>query len=340
MRPLLVSLFVVMFSLVGCADPTPIPARAPEGALAIGGGVIRHDLRFRCEETECAGWLYLPAGISKPPVVVFAGGFAGTRDVGLPYFAESLARAGIAAFIFDYRHFGASGGAPRQLVDPWQQLDDWKSAIVFVRGHERLDGGRVALWGTSLGGGLALVAATRDTNIQGVVAQVPHIDSNVEAEATFPGSWWMIRLLFTAWADLAGSIVDDAPLMIPAIAPGDGFGMLVDDAAWNAAKRLVPDRSLYRNEVAARSIFTFDDYNPRVQAAALKAPVLLIASRTDRFAAYSAVEAYAKSHPNAQSIAVEGDHFDSYLPPAASRAAEAGLSFLKQIFEAHPSPEE
>jgi hypothetical protein len=48
-------------------------------------------------------------------------GFAGTRDVALPFFAQRFAASGLAALVIDYRHFGASGGAPRQLIDPWEQ---------------------------------------------------------------------------------------------------------------------------------------------------------------------------------------------------------------------------
>jgi len=321
-------------SLIGCAEPAPIAALPTEQPQAIDNAIVRHDVRFPCGGTRCAAWLYLPQSASPSPVVVMGNGFAGTRDVGLPYFADRFARAGFAVLAFDYRHFGASGGAPRQLVDPWRQLDDWKAALTFVRGDARLDGKRVALWGTSLGGGLALVAATRDANVQAVVAQIPQIDADAEAEATFPGAWWLTRLLFSAWGDLAMSAFTDEPLMIAAIAPHDGFGMLIDDKAYDAVDRLVPKGSTYRNEVAARSIFTFDDYNPRAMAAGLKAPVLLIASKADRFAAYSAVEAYAKSHPNARITTIEGDHFDAYAPPQASIAAQAAITFLKQTLRA------
>jgi pimeloyl-ACP methyl ester carboxylesterase len=291
-------------------------------------GAQRLDLRFPCGDSECAGWLYLPAGSVRPPVVVMAHGFAGTRDVGLPFFAEHFAHDGIAAFVFDYRHFGASGGAPRQLVDPWRQLEDWKAAVAFVRKHDALDGGHIALWGTSLGGGLALITGANDGSVKAVVAQAPQIDSDAEGEATFPGYWWVTKLLFSAWGDLLGSAFGADASTIPAIAPGGGFGMIVDDAAFASFKTLVQPGTLYRNEVAARSIFTFDDYNPAVQAAAIKTPVLLIASRADRFAPFAASQAFANSHPNARLEEISGDHFDVYAAPQADRAAMLASAFL------------
>jgi len=324
-------------ALAGCGAPpsfTPPPA---EPASVLAGGIERQDLRFPCGKTMCAGSLYLPAGGIKAPVVVMGHGFAGTRDTGLEAVAERFARRGIAAFAFDYRHFGASGGMPRQLVDPWQELEDWRAALLFVRASDRLDGTRVAVWGTSLGGGLALITAANEGNVRAAVAQAPQIDSSVEGEATFPGVWWVTRLLFTAWGDLANDALGGAPTEIMAIAPADGFGMIVDDKAYAAFERIVRPGTTYRNAVLARSIFTFDDYNPAVQAAAIKAPVLLIASRGDRFAPFAAAEAFAKKHPNVTLEEIDGDHFDIYAPPRFERASDLAADFLvRYLLEPQP----
>lgn len=306
----------------------PIAALPPEASTTTTGGVERLDLRFPCGETECAGWLYLAPGRAKSGAVIMGHGFAGTRDVGLPFFAERFAGEGLAVLVFDYRHFGSSGGAPRQLVDPWQQLDDWKSALAFIRAREDVDGSRVALWGTSLGAGAALVAATRDGNVRAVVAQAPQIDFGADGAATFPGYWWLTKLLASAWSDLAGRAFSDEASTIAAIAPSGGFGMICDDAAYAAFKSLVGPGTLYRNEVAASSIFTFDDYNPAIQATGLKAPILLIASRADRFAPFVAAEAFARAHPNARLEEIGGDHFDIYSAPHAERAADLATAFL------------
>lgn len=173
--------------LAACAERAEIPAAEPGPAVALAGGIERRDLRFPCGDGVCAAWLWLPPGAAKPPVVVMGHGFAGTRDVALPRVAERFAQAGIAALAFDYRHFGASSGAPRQLVDPWRQLEDWRAAVAFARGLDAVDGARVALFGTSLGGGLALMTAASEADVQAVVAQVPLIDSGREGESTFYG---------------------------------------------------------------------------------------------------------------------------------------------------------
>ncbi len=321
---------ILGLSLAACSEPAAIDAMPVQPAVTLAGNIERQDLRFPCGATQCAAWLYLPPGEAKPPVVVMAHGFAGTRDVTLPAFAEHFARTGIAALVFDYRSFGASGGAPRQLVDPWKHLEDWRAALAFARSLPQIDGTRVGLWGTSLGGGLALVTGAKDGNVRVVIAQVPQIDSNMEGEAAFPGVFWVIRLLFTGWGSLASEAIGTGEWTIPAIARSDGFGMIVDDRAYEAGERGTPPSSTYRNEVVAHSIFTFDDYNPAVQAAGIKAPVLLIAVRGDRFAPFAAAQAFAKTHPNATLAELDGDHFDIYGPPRAERAAELAAQFLTE----------
>ena len=81
-----------------------------------------------------------------------AHGFSGVRDQRLDAYAERFAAAGLACLVFDYRHFGDSGGQPRQLLDIGRQLDDWRAAIAFARSLEEVDGDRIGLWGTSFSG--------------------------------------------------------------------------------------------------------------------------------------------------------------------------------------------
>jgi len=79
------------------------------------------------------------------PVVVLAHGWTGVREQRLDAYAERFAAAGLAALAFDYRHFGASTGQPRQLLDIKRQLADWAAAVAFVRTRSELDAGRVGL---------------------------------------------------------------------------------------------------------------------------------------------------------------------------------------------------
>src|ERR1044072_3402339 len=123
---------------------------------------VRTDVTFPSGGTSCAAWLYRPDGVENPPIVVLAHGFAGFRELRLDAYAERFAQAGYAALVFDYRHWGASGGEARPVLDIKAQQADWRAAIAFARNLEGIDTSRVVGWGTSFGGGHVLDLAAAD----------------------------------------------------------------------------------------------------------------------------------------------------------------------------------
>lgn len=116
-------------------------------------------------------------GKAGAPAVILAHGYGFTRDCGLQPYAERFAAAGIHAFVFDYRGFGASGGRNREVVNAKRQIDDYLAVIDAVRGVEAVDPDRVALWGTSYSGGSVIAASALDGRIAAVIAQVPNLDN-------------------------------------------------------------------------------------------------------------------------------------------------------------------
>ena len=130
----------------------------------------REDLTFPSGEDTCAAWLYRPDGVAGPvPCVVMAHGFTATRGDRLPAYAERFAAAGLAVLLFDYRHFGDSTGAPRQLLDIGRQQADYRAAVAFARTLEGIDAQRIALFGTSFSGGHVVAVAAKDPSIAAVV---------------------------------------------------------------------------------------------------------------------------------------------------------------------------
>src|SRR3954468_4783680 len=105
----------------------------------------RDDVRFESGGQRCAAWLYRPEGYGPHPCVILAHGFGGTRSARLWAFAERFRDAGMAALVFDYRHFGDSEGEPRQLLSVSRQLDDWRAAIGYARGLDGVDPERIAI---------------------------------------------------------------------------------------------------------------------------------------------------------------------------------------------------
>lgn len=172
----------------------------------------RADVWFDSGGTACAGSFYRPQGVGAAVAcVVMAHGAAGTKDLGLSAYAEGFVGAGLAVLLFDYRHFGASGGQPRQLIDIARQLDDYRFAVRFARTCEGVDPTRIALYGTSLSGGHVLAVAASDPLIAAVVSRVPF--AGVEFGRASPRSRVAtLRLVAAAaWDSLRGLLARVAP---------------------------------------------------------------------------------------------------------------------------------
>ncbi|MGW0249040.1 alpha/beta hydrolase [Nocardia goodfellowii] len=131
-------------------------------------------------------------------------------------YAERFAAAGWSVLVFDYRHLGASGGQPRQLVDIGKQLDDWHAALAFARSLPDVDRDRIALWGTSFGGGHVMRVASEDRRVAAVVAQCPFSDGRASLIARLRvGPAGAVALTAAGVLDTVASRLGAAPLLMP-----------------------------------------------------------------------------------------------------------------------------
>src|ERR1700730_12070278 len=138
---------------------------------------MRTDIEFKTEDgITLRGWHYLPhSRPGKVPTIVMAHGFSAVKEMYLDRFAEAFANAGLASLVFDNRNFGASDGEPRQEIDPWRQVRDYRHAITYARTRPEVDRERIGIWGSSYSGGHALVVGAIDRRVKCVVSQVPLI---------------------------------------------------------------------------------------------------------------------------------------------------------------------
>jgi dienelactone hydrolase len=108
------------------------------------------------------GWLQRPRGIARPPVVIIIGGADGWReayDAGARYLVDR----GIAALLLD----GPRQGETRLFRGVTLTADYHRAYAVVVDAllADRSLGGRVGIWGNSMGGHLAAGVAAADPRI-------------------------------------------------------------------------------------------------------------------------------------------------------------------------------
>src|SRR5215467_7469215 len=144
--------------------------------------MARRDVEFNAEGVTLRGWFYAAGtGGSPGPAVVMAHGFSAVKEMYLDAFAEVFAAAGLNALVYDNRNFGASDGEPRQEIDPWAQVRDYRHAITYASTLPEVDGNRIGIWGSSYSGAHVLVVGAIDRRVKAVVSQVPLISGHANA---------------------------------------------------------------------------------------------------------------------------------------------------------------
>ena len=284
-------------------------------------------VEFRVDSDVLRGDLYRPEGETRPPVVVMGHGFGAERRFRLPAFAERLCSAGLAILLFDYRGFGDSEGTPRGLVDPERHLADFAAAVCRARELEQVDGSRLALWGTSFGGGHVLVTAARLPGIAAVVAQVPHVDGLVSAlrypPHLLPGAtWWALR-------DLAGAALGREPVRVPIVGRA-GVRCLAAPDCYDGYRRLIPPGVVWQEAVPARILLAILAYRPIYIVRRIQAPVLIIAAEQDSLIPFAATRRTAARIARCQFEALPIGHFDLYEGSWFEKSIALQVAFLQR----------
>lgn len=295
----------------------------------------RLNVEFESDGTTCRAWLYLPKTPVPAPVIVMAHGFGGIREMRLDAFAEQFSQAGYACLVFDYRHFGASDGQPRQLLDITRQLTDWAAAIAHVRGRTDVDSSRITLWGSSFSAGHVLRTAARVPGITAVIAQCPFTDGTASILAM--DRLHALKVGLRGVIDTVAGILGRTPLMLPIVgAPGSTAMMTAPDAQ-PAMAAMVPEGVLWRNEVAARVALQVLRYRPGRDAANVRCPLLLAVCSNDSVAPADATLAHGRLAPRGEIKTYPYGHFDIYNGPAFDRVIADELEFLRRHLPIDPA---
>jgi pimeloyl-ACP methyl ester carboxylesterase len=271
---------------------------------------MRSDVTIPSGGEELAANHYRPPAQVDVPCVVMAHGFSATRDDGLPAYAEAFQAAGFAVVLFDYRHFGASGGEPRQLIAVSRQHDDYRAAVAFARSLEGIDPERIALWGTSFSGGHAVSVAATDPRIAAVVAQCPFTDGIPVLLNVPPRN--IVKATLAGLRDQAGALAGRKPVLIPAVNPPGGFAAMTAPEAEPGFEGIVGEGSQWRNEFAARQMLTLPLYRPIAKVKRLQMPLLVCVCDKDATTLAKPAVKLGERAPRGEIRHYPHGHFDIY----------------------------
>ncbi len=291
----------------------------------------REDVQFRSGADLVSAWLYRPE--AKPPdgaapVVIMAHGLGAVRTMRLDAYAERFAAVGYACLVFDYRNFGDSGGAPRQVLDIDMQLADWAAAVAYAKTLSGVDAGRIALWGTSFSGGHVIATAARVSGIAAVVAQCPFTDGIASTRVIKPGV--LVRISMLAIRDLIAGRLGKPPVTVPAAGRPGEVALMTTPDAYPGYLALLPADGEVPNEVAARFGLKLLGYRPGRLAAKVHCPILFGVCQADSVAPARPTLRYAAKAPRGEVKLYPEGHFEIYLGDAFERAVADQIAFLNK----------
>ena len=104
-------------------------------------------VEYPCEELKLTGYLQIPRGVTKPPVVMHWGGVDGWKE-NRQHASAVLHRLGLATFTVD---MPGTGEHPLKYIDPRAERS-YSAAIDHLAGRSDIDGSRIGVWGGSFGG--------------------------------------------------------------------------------------------------------------------------------------------------------------------------------------------
>ena len=255
-----------------------------------------------------------------------AHGFSAVREQRLDAYAERFAAAGMAVLVFDYRHFGASEGQPRQLLSIGRQLADWRAAVAHARNLPDVDPKRVAVWGSSFSGGHVVAVAAADPAIAAVVSQAPFTDG-VSAIAA-GGAVQALKLTGAGLRDALAMLLRREPSYLPAVGPPGSLAVMTAEEAEPGFAKIDPPQSTWQNRVAGRVALAVGGYRPYAKFHKLRQPVMVaICDHDGTTPSGRAVKAAEKS-PNAELVRYPIGHFEIYVDPQFETTVTDQIDFL------------
>lgn len=295
----------------------------------------RLDITIPSGAGHCAAWLHLPEGPGPHACVVIAHGIGAVRQVRLSAYAERFTAAGVAVLSFDYRHWGESSDTPRFVCSIGTQHQDIRCALDVAQRLPQIDPSRVFLFGTSFGGGHALVVGAQRPELAGVISQCTVSDCLVVA--TRSPLRQILKWVGSGTIDQVKALLGLQPHYIKlAGEPGEAALMTKLDAE-RRYREMLDGPSRWENKIAARLMLWLPLYRPIRSARSIQSPLLMIVCDKDEICPASIAKRVADLAPRGEAVHFDSSHFDIYFGQLFEAAVKTMLEFIHRQSPMNPS---
>jgi len=168
------------------------------------------------------GWLIrpVPARAATPAIIICHGVSANKSD--FTELAVHLSRRGYAVLLFDFRAHGESGGSRTSLG--YHEQEDTLAALSYLKTRDDVDPRRIGIYGFSLGGSTAILAAAKFEGFRAVVADSAFTSLKDQAKTAITDFYHLPSFPFLPIIVLAYEVYFQAP--VDAVSPVESIAML------------------------------------------------------------------------------------------------------------------
>lgn len=282
------------------------------------------------------GSLYLPKGTetSGPlPAVVLAHGWGMTAGGDLEDYAHVIAERNIICLTIDFRNLGASTGEPRQHVNPFQQIEDLRSALDYLQQRPEVDENRLGVWGSSYAGGHVIAVAGIDCRVRAAVAQVPTISGYQAKAQTLSSEQLRQRSLSFINARLQRQKGVDIAT-VQTVSNQNEPCAYPDQASYDYMSKQAERCINWRNYTTLASLDLAHGYEPNAYLYRIKevAFLMIITTQDTTTPTNLQKEAFKKiPSANKKLVILEGDHYAVYQEEFELSSIEAADWFAKKL---------
>lgn len=134
---------------------------------------MQQSVTFPSDGLALSGIVHIPDGLKSGErrlAIIMMHGFGANKDGGPEWVCEQFESWGYVALRFDYRGCGESEGEPGRVI-AMEEVSDARNALTYMASRPEVDGGRIALCGSSLGAGVAVYAAGIDDRVAAVILE-------------------------------------------------------------------------------------------------------------------------------------------------------------------------
>jgi pimeloyl-ACP methyl ester carboxylesterase len=258
--------------------PQNSPSTLVSQRSALQPGINR--VTFQSEGETLVGNLYLPANYKpgdKLPTVIVTGAWMTIKEQMPALYAQKLADRGFAAFAFDFRSWGESGGNLRSFESPTVKIADIKNAVSFLQTVDAVDANRIAGLGICASAGYMAVATAEDSRIKSLITVAPWIHEPQIVDTVYGGRTAVENLIAKGRAAEKKFQQTGQADYVLATSKTDKTAVMYGDIDYyqNPQRGAIPQ---WENRFAIASWAQWLTFNPMPVAQQIKVPTLFIHS--------------------------------------------------------------